>query len=199
MDVSAFMGGNFLTQLDLPAPSQVWTIRDVTQDQVGTDTKICLKFDEHVKPLGCNKINLRTIAQKYGTNGNDWVGRPLEVYRDVTQFQGRRVDCIRVRIPQQAAAPVMVPPAAQSGPVPVAQQNPAANPQLAAQPVASPMQAPVAVASQPGPALQNTPTADTQAAPGQPPVAPPQPQASQQPLSPQPSPWERDDNSPPSA
>ena len=25
MDVSGFMGGNFLTQLDLPQPYQVWT------------------------------------------------------------------------------------------------------------------------------------------------------------------------------
>ncbi len=128
MDVSSFMGGNFLTHLDLQQASQVWTIRGVQQQQVGTDAKICVQFSEHQKPLGLNKVNLRTIAGAYGVNSQAWIGRPLELYRDQTQFQGRIVPCIRVRIPQQpaAAAPQMpVQPAA----APVAPPAPAAQPQ----------------------------------------------------------------------
>jgi len=138
MDVSSFLGGNFLTQLDLPAASQVWTIREVAQQQVGDDTKICIRFDQHTKPLGCNKTNLRTIAEAYGTDAAAWIGRPLELYRDQTQFQGQIVPCIRARIPQQAAAA----PAPAAVPQPVVQPVAAPAPQQFAQPVAPQQQAP---------------------------------------------------------
>ncbi len=112
MDVSSFMGGNFLTQLDLPAPSQVWSIRDVKQELVGTDQKIVVYFSEHQKGLGLNKTNLRVIAQAYSTNAAAWNGKQLDLFKDQTQFQGSTVPCIRVRVPMQqppAAAPVIAP------------------------------------------------------------------------------------------
>ena len=68
MDVSSFMGGNYLTQADLPQQTQTWTIRQVTQQQVGTDQKVCLQFDQHSKPLGCNKTNLRSIANCFSSS-----------------------------------------------------------------------------------------------------------------------------------
>ncbi len=37
MDISTFLGGQFLTHLDLAAPSQNCTIRDVKQQLVGID------------------------------------------------------------------------------------------------------------------------------------------------------------------
>lgn len=137
MDVSSFLGGNFLTQLDLPPDPQTCTIRGASQQQVGTDVKICLQLAEHAKPLGLNKTNLRTIAQAYGTDSNAWIGRQVELYRDRTQFQGALVPCIRLRIPAppQAAPPAMppaVPPAAPVQPQPVAApqpQQPVAPPQ----------------------------------------------------------------------
>jgi hypothetical protein len=77
----------------------VWTVRTVSQQLVGTDQKVCVQFDQHTKPLGLNKTNLKLIAANYGLEAQHWIGRPLELYRDQTQFQGRSVPCIRVRIP----------------------------------------------------------------------------------------------------
>ena len=141
MDVSSFMGGSYLTHLDLPQPSQVWTVREVKQELVGTDTKIVVYFAEHQKGLGLNKVNLRVIAGAYTVQSATWVGRHLDLFKDQTQFQGKIVPCVRVRIP--AAPPAAVQPApAQAAPQPpaplqVAPQQPVAPPAPQQQPQAA--------------------------------------------------------------
>ena len=143
MDVSSFMSGNFMTHLDLPLPSQVWTINQVEQLLVGTDQKICVTFTEFPsKPLGLNKVNLRALVAAYSTDSNTWIGRQLELFKAQCDFQGRQVDCVRVRIPQQPAVLAAAPaPAAQ-----VAQQ-PVAAPAVPVQaPVAPPQTQPTQVA-----------------------------------------------------
>lgn len=159
MDVTAFLAGNFLTHVDLPAPSQVWTIRDVKQQLVGTDQKICIHFAEHQKPLGLNKTNLRTIADGYTIRSEGWIGKQLELFKDRTQFQGRVVDCIRVRIPSGPQQPA--PPAQQQA----QQPQPVAPPQ---QPAAAPAPAPALADQQAqAPAADPPWTAQEQTQPGQ--------------------------------
>jgi hypothetical protein len=146
------MGGNFLTHLDLPAPSQIWTIRDVSKQLVGgVDTKVCVLFSEHAKPLGLNKINLRTIAQAFGVDSNSWLGRQLEVHKDMTQFQGKTMPCVRVRIPMQPPEPMQYAPQPVAAPSQYAPQ-----PVAAPQPVqyAPPQQQPAFVPVQPVPQPQ---------------------------------------------
>lgn len=78
MNVSSFLGGNYLTHTDLPLPLQTWTIGKVDQQLVGTDQKICITFGEFpTKPLGCNKTNLRRIVELYGLDGAAWSGKQL--------------------------------------------------------------------------------------------------------------------------
>ena len=103
------MGGNFLTHLDLPAQTQVWTIKDVKQGLVGTDQKVCVWFHEHAKPLGLNKTNLKVIAEAFGVQAAAWVGRSIEVFKTQCDYQGRLVDCIRLRVPPQAPPPSQAP------------------------------------------------------------------------------------------
>ena len=45
-----------------------------------------------------SKTNAQTIADAYGDDTEAWQGKDLEVYPDRTSFQGKLVDCIRVRI-----------------------------------------------------------------------------------------------------
>ena len=75
MDVSSFMGGRFLTHLDLPAQTQVWTIKDVKQRLVGADQKVCIWFHQHAKPLGLNKTNLKAapiiVSGGYGLGSKE--------------------------------------------------------------------------------------------------------------------------------
>ncbi len=109
MDVSGFLSGRFLTHLDLPSPTQKWTIKEVKEELVGDDLKAVVYFREHSKGLGLNKTNLRAIAERLGVDTTSWVGSTLDVYKDRTEFQGRPVDCIRVRV---SPLPASEPPAA---------------------------------------------------------------------------------------
>lgn len=139
MDVSRFMGGNWLRHTDLPAPTQVWTIRTVGQQMLGNDSKIVVNFNEHAKGLGLNKTNLRAIADAFGVNSDVWVGKSLEVYKDVTQFQGQTTPCIRVRVPaQQPGAPARAPQQQSPVAAPVQQQSVAAPQQPVSQPPSTP-------------------------------------------------------------
>lgn len=175
MDVSSFLGGNFLTQVDLPQPCQMWTIAKADQQLVGqgqsAEQKICIRFREFPsKPLALNKTNLTRVADLYSTDAGAWIGKPLLVYRSSTSYQGQPKLCVRVCGPQQA------PP------------DPLCDPQGNAvlyQPPAPPVQ------QQPVPAPANQP-AQPQPAPAQ-----PQPAASQPVQAP--APWEQHDGSPPSA
>ncbi|MCE9552869.1 MAG: hypothetical protein K8T91_05775 [Planctomycetes bacterium] len=217
MDVSGFLGGSVLTQLDLLQPCQVWTIGQVKQQLVGTDPKIAVTFVEFSsKPLALNKINLRRLAQLYGTHADNWVGKPLVVYRSMTSYQGQSMPCVRVCGPQQVPPdlicdqrgnPVVYQNAApQVGQVSAAAAASVAAPQFA-QPVTAPRVNPVV--------YQPVPPQQPQVAWSPAPAAPPQeaiPQAGQQPVAaphqpavpaqPQATatPWEnKNGNSPPSA
>ena len=120
MDISGFLGGQYLTHVDLPAPSQVWTIKDAKAQMVGDDSKICVYFKEHHKPLGLNKTNLNAVAEAYGVVTDHWTGQRLELIKSTTDFQGRTVPCVRVRTPPQANnVPVAAPPVQPIAPMPL--------------------------------------------------------------------------------
>jgi len=106
MNVSSFLGGNFLTHLDLPLPYQRWTVSKVDQQLVGqgqsAEQKICIGFAEfQSKPLALNKTNLKRVAQLYSDEADSWIGRQLLVYRSTTSFQGESRLCVRLCGPQQ--------------------------------------------------------------------------------------------------
>lgn len=61
--------------------------------------KVVLKFQGKDKGLTLNKTNAMKIADAYGEDIEAWVGQEIIMYPDKTDFGGKMVDCIRVRIP----------------------------------------------------------------------------------------------------
>lgn len=177
MDVSGFLGGNFLSQTDLQQPYAVWTIGKVDEQMVGqgqkAEQKICVFFNEHSKALALNKTNLKRIAELYTTNATNWIGKQVLLYRSTTDWAGKITLCLRVCGPQQAP------------PDPVCDQQGNA---VMFQPIAAPAQ------TQPAPAVQQ-PIAAPVHAPQQQPVSAPAPQQpqQQQPQAQAATPWEIDD------
>lgn len=72
------------------------------------DRKPVLYFEGAEKGLGLNKTNAKTISNAFGDETDDWLGNMIELYPTETDYQGERVECIRVRIPK-------IRPAAQAG------------------------------------------------------------------------------------
>jgi len=98
-------------------PSKWLKAEDLQGHEVGCQIKNLdlVKFEEGVKPalyfsgkdkaLLLNLTNTRRIAHAHGDDTDDWVGREIILYPDTTEFNGRTVDCIRVRIPSTTPAP----------------------------------------------------------------------------------------------
>ena len=100
LDVSSFLGGNYLSHVDLQQPYQVCTIGNVDQQLVGqgqaAEQKICVTFNEYSKPLALNKTNLKRIAGLYTTDANAWIGKAVLLYRSTTDFAGKITQCLRL-------------------------------------------------------------------------------------------------------
>lgn len=98
--------GAYLKASDFDKP-RLLTIRDVSIELVGPEKeeKVCLHFNECEQMLVLNKINGETITAIAGNDDSDqWVGVQVVLYKDKTDMQGRRVDCIRCREPKQTKA-----------------------------------------------------------------------------------------------
>ena len=86
------------------------------------ENKPVLRFAGHQQGLVLNKTNALVIAEMYGEDYDQWVGRTITLYATKCDMAGKRVDCIRVRPgqPQQQYPPQ--PP--QWGNMPLAPQAP---------------------------------------------------------------------------
>ena len=71
------------------------------------EEKPVLFFQNAVKGLVLNVTNSNAIAEEYGDETDDWSEKPIVLYPDKTDFSGKRVDCVRVRIPEPALEPAM--------------------------------------------------------------------------------------------
>jgi len=104
--VSELFPSKYLRASDLAGKYMRATISKVEVIDVGgqgkaEDTKPVLSLKNRSKALVMNKTNSYALAKAYGDELDDWVGKEVEVYPDVTQMQGRTVDCIRCRQPLQ--------------------------------------------------------------------------------------------------
>lgn len=97
MDINAAFPSNWLKAADLQGRDIQVTIKEVVSEDIGDGHKPVVYFTRGSKGLVLNKTNALTIAEVYGNDTDKWMGAVITVYPDKTQFQGRRVDCIRVR------------------------------------------------------------------------------------------------------
>ena len=108
MDISSFLGGNFLGVVDLPTASIVWHPQEVKVETVGAEQKLTIRFQEHAKSLPLNKTNLRSMAEAFSKDSTQWINQGVEVYKSKTDFQGQMVDCIRLRPSQPTQQSVVL-------------------------------------------------------------------------------------------
>jgi len=136
MDARQFLGSsNYLKAADLQGQTVPVTIKDVSEETVGesgkSEQKLVVHFINKEKALVLNVTNTNTIAEIYGFETMAWTGRTIELFPTTTDYQGKLVDCIRIRIPQAAQAvplnvgpPAVPPPNEFSSAAPAAAQTP---------------------------------------------------------------------------
>ena len=104
MNINDSFPSNWLKAGDLQGRALEVSISHVIEEEIGDGMKPVLYFQGKTKGVVLNKTNAQMIAGAYGDETGAWEGKPLEVYPDKTPFQGKIVDCIRVRIPAPQVA-----------------------------------------------------------------------------------------------
>lgn len=115
MRVGSMFPGNFLKAADLNGRRVVVQIDRVAEEDLGSEKKPVLWFTGKDRGLVLNKTNANAITDLFGTDETeDWHGRYITIYPTKTDFQGKRVDCIRVAPTQhgQQPKPAVPPPPA---------------------------------------------------------------------------------------
>ena len=82
------------------------TISRVTMENVGTDgqpeEKPVVYFSDGCKGLVLNVTNGNAIKAAYGDDTDGWLGKPLILFPSTTDFRGKVVACLRVKVPTPA-------------------------------------------------------------------------------------------------
>jgi hypothetical protein len=112
MKLTEAFPSKWLKAEDLKGQTPVVTIAGVSIEKIGQDDgKVVLKFRGKEKGMVCNVTNANMIAEIAGSDDTDnWFGVPIMLYVAKVDYQGRRVDAIRVDFPpangkQQPPAP----------------------------------------------------------------------------------------------
>jgi hypothetical protein len=114
MKIGAAFPGSYIKAADLQGKRVQVVVERVDMEDIGGETKPVLHFKGKDRGLVLNKTNANAV---WGINGSDdtddWPGTTLVLYPSKTDFQGKRVDCIRIdpsdRPQVRRPAPVPVP------------------------------------------------------------------------------------------
>lgn len=127
MNISGAFPSDYLKAADLGGRPYRMAMGRVTLEKIGDDERPVLHFQGADKGLVLNKTNANTIASIYSEETENWFGQPIEVYPSETDYQGKRVACIRVRAVQAPQQGLVV---GQQQPAPQQPQGYAGNPGL---------------------------------------------------------------------
>lgn len=109
MHINDAFPSTYLKCTDLKGKEVNLIIDGLKMEDVGDDHKPVLSFKGTDKRLVLNKTNAMRIADTYGPVLTKWVGLPITVYPDRVDFQGKRVDAIRIRVDNNLAMPAAAP------------------------------------------------------------------------------------------
>lgn len=106
VNINGAFPSNYLKAADLQGRRVPVTIANVTMEDIGGDYKPVVKFQGKDKGMVLNKTNANMIAEISGSEETDeWSGVQIMLYPTKTDFQGKRVDAIRVDYPTAKAKP----------------------------------------------------------------------------------------------
>ena len=107
MNISSAFPSQFLKAADLQGKRVTVTIDKVVMEDIGGEPKPIVKFQGKDRGVVLNRTNSNMISEIAGTEEtDDWKGVKVVLYPTKTDFQGKRVDCIRVDYPNGTPAPV---------------------------------------------------------------------------------------------
>jgi hypothetical protein len=75
---------------------------ETLKNKSGEEDKLVLYFVGWSKAMTLNRVSFDSVADITGEDDSDnWSGHKIELYPATTEMNGREVDCVRIRAPQQ--------------------------------------------------------------------------------------------------
>ena len=110
MNINGAFPSSYLKAADLQGKRVTVVIDKVVMEDIGGEHKPVVKFQGKDRGVVLNKTNAAMIAEIANSEETDeWVGVKVMLYPTKTDFQGKRVDCIRVDYPANGAKPKPAP------------------------------------------------------------------------------------------
>lgn len=100
MNINEAFPSKFLKCADLQGRKAKVVIDHVEMDKIGDDTKLIVYFRGKDKGLVLNKTNASVISDMHGDDTDDWSGCDIMLFPTRVDYQGKRVDAIRVEFVQ---------------------------------------------------------------------------------------------------
>jgi hypothetical protein len=112
MNINGAFPSNYLKAADLAGRRALVTISHVKMEDIGDDHKPVLYFQGKEKGMVLNRTNANMIAEITNEEETErWAGKAIVLFSTKVDFQGRRVDAIRVDRPANGqVAPPPPPP-----------------------------------------------------------------------------------------
>ena len=102
MNINDVFPGKYLKASDLKNQDATVTISGVVLEDVGSEgkkeEKAVVYFQGKDRGLVLNKTNSGVISDLYGDETDNWVGKMITMFPTQTDFAGKSVECIRIRI-----------------------------------------------------------------------------------------------------
>lgn len=106
MKIGSAFPGQYLKAADLQGRRVQVVIESVEMEDIGGDQKPVVHFKGKDRGLVLNKTNANAIWGLTGSDDtDDWTDVAVTLFPSKTDFQGKRVDCIRIDPPDKAAKP----------------------------------------------------------------------------------------------
>ena len=98
MDINAAFPSSYLKAADLQGKDVKLTIDAVAWESINDEQKPVLYFMGKKLGLVLNKTNASAISDQLGFETDNWHNKIITIFPTQTDFQGKTVACIRVRL-----------------------------------------------------------------------------------------------------
>ena len=103
MNINNAFPSKWLKAADLRGQVVTATIAGCTTEEMPEgEAKPVLRFEGREQGLVLNVTNASTIKNALGAETDDWSGHAIELLPEETDFKGKRVPCIRVRVSRRS-------------------------------------------------------------------------------------------------
>jgi hypothetical protein len=96
MNVHEMYRYNYMKSDDLNGQALCLSITECLAEKVGGDERLVLAFFEVPSLMILDKINVNTLADLYGPETSEWIGKTIRLAPSTTLFLGQVVKYVRI-------------------------------------------------------------------------------------------------------